>query len=112
MSALLKRNGVYAASFYFISMFLPLILAPYAARILGADGLGEIAYAQAIFIYFQLLAGLGSGAYGQRLIAKSTKNKSSLSVAFLEIWLLKIILGIVGIFIFVVSLHCHYTIII
>ena len=23
-------------------MFLPLILAPYAARILGADGLGEI----------------------------------------------------------------------
>ena len=105
MSALLKRNGVYAASFYFISMFLPLILAPYAARILGADGLGEIAYAQAIFIYFQLLAGLGSGAYGQRLIAKSTKNNSSLSVAFLEIWLLKIILGIVGIFIFVVSIR-------
>ncbi|MDC1292413.1 oligosaccharide flippase family protein [Amylibacter sp.] len=105
MSALLKRNGVYAALFYFISMFLPLILAPYAARVLGADGLGEIAYAQAIFIYFQLLSGLGSGAFGQRLIAKSAKNKSSLSVAFLEIWLLKMILGIIGIFIFVISIR-------
>ena len=81
------------------------MLAPYAARVLGAGGLGEVAYAQAIFIYFQLLSGLGSGTYGQRLIAKSSKNKSSLSLAFLEIWVLKITLGIAGIIIFVIAIH-------
>jgi O-antigen/teichoic acid export membrane protein len=105
LSALVKKNGIYAALFYFVSMLLPLILAPYAVRVLGANSIGEISYAQAIFIYFQLLAGLGSATYGQRLIAKSLKNRVTLSKAFLEIWLLKIILGLLGIIVFIVSIN-------
>ena len=105
MQSLLKKNGIYSSAYYLFSIALPLVLAPYASRILGLNGVGEIAYAQAIFIYFQLLAGLGSGTYGQRLVAQKCLNKQDLSLAFLEIWLLKIVLGLIGIVIFVTAIE-------
>lgn len=105
MQSLLKKNGIYSSAYYLISIALPLVLAPYASRILGVNGIGEVAYAQAIFIYFQLLAGLGSGTYGQRLVAQKSLKKRDLSLAFLEIWLLKIVLGFTGIIIFVFAIE-------
>lgn len=94
-----KKNSVYVSANQVFNLLIPLIIAPYASRVLGPIGLGEVAYAQAIYIYFQLIAGLGSGTYGQRLIAQSSNNESR-SLAFLEIWFLKIILGIIGILTF------------
>lgn len=102
---MLKKNGLYASAYYLVSLLLPLALAPYASRVLGATGVGEVAYAQAIFIYFQLLAGLGSGTYGQRLIAQKVDEKKALSLAFFEVWVLKVILGLVGIVIFVSAIN-------
>ena len=100
MNSNIKINSIYVTIFQVFNLLIPLIIAPYAARVLGPIGLGEIAYAKAIYIYFQLLVGLGSGIYGQRLIARSKDDYKSISIAFLELWFLRVLLAITGILIF------------
>ena len=101
----IKKNGLYVGFFNGFSLLLPLILAPYASRILGPVGFGEIAYVQSMFIYFQLLSNLGAASYGQRLVAKVADDKQLLSVAFVEICVLKLVLGVLGIIVFLSSIH-------
>ena len=79
-----------------ISIVLPLITAPYVSRRLGVVGIGNISFTQAIFVYFNLLAAMGTGTYAQRLIASKQDNPISLDAAFWEIVVLKGFLTIIA----------------
>ena len=69
--------------FYFLkqlmSIIFPIISYPYAARVLGVDGIGKVDYANSIITYFVLLAGLGIGNYAIREGAKIRDDKEKLN---------------------------------
>jgi len=72
-----KKNYLYNLSYQILLLFFPLITIPYAARILGAEGIGTFAFTNSIVQYFVLFANLGISTYALREIAK-VKNRINL----------------------------------
>lgn len=94
--ASLKTNTIYNIVYQVVCMIVPLFTAPYISRVLGAEGVGNISYTQAIFVYFNLMASLGTGTYAQRLIASKAENRDKISREFWNIVSLKVILALIG----------------
>jgi O-antigen/teichoic acid export membrane protein len=100
MSSKLKINAIYNAFYQIVLFVSPIIVSPYVSRVFGPEGIGAISFSQSIFIFFNLLGSLGSGTYGQRLIASSRNNSEDLTKSFWEIVILKIFLSITSIIIY------------
>lgn len=62
----IKRNYVYHTLFQILSLLIPLITAPYIARVLQRTGVGLYSYANSIATFFSLVALLGISSYGLR----------------------------------------------
>ena len=87
----IKKNYIYNTFYKVLTIITPLITAPYAARVFGADGVGIQSYVGSILAYFVLLAGLGTVSYGQREVAMYRDDKQKSSQVFWEIETLAII---------------------
>lgn len=96
-----KLNGLYVGFYQIFALAFPLILAPYLGRVLGAEGLGQVAFAQAIAGLFLFLAGLGTGVYGQRLIAQHLGNREDLTRCFFEMVILRFVTTSVALIFFI-----------
>lgn len=71
----LLSNFIYNSIYQVITVLFPLITTPYLARVLLADGLGKINYAQNIVTWFLVFAQLGIPRYGIREVAKVSYDK-------------------------------------
>ena len=80
-----KRNLVYQISYQVISLLVPLFLAPYTARVLGADRMGMYSYTYTAAYFFSIFSMLGIGNHGQRQIAACQNDKERISAEFWNI---------------------------
>lgn len=92
----IKGNFIYNIIFQIITLIVPFITAPYVARVLGANNIGQYSYASALVSYFSVLAILGSSMYGQRCIAFHRDDKEKLSQTFWNIFIFRCITSAVG----------------
>ena len=90
-----KRNFIYNLIYQMLILVIPLVTAPYLARVVGAKGVGIYSYTYSIVYYFMLLTLLGVNNYGNRSIAKARDNKEKLSKTFWSIYLLQLFMGII-----------------
>lgn len=88
----LKKNFIYNVMYQILILILPLITAPYIARVLGAERIGIYSYTYSIVYYFMLIAMLGINNYGNREIAKVRDNKEKLDKTFTSIYMLQVIM--------------------
>lgn len=93
-----KKNFVYNILYQILVLIIPLITAPYIARVIGAEGTGIRSYTYSIAYYFMLVTKLGVNNYGNRSIAKVRDDKQSLSVTFWSIYSFQLIMGIAMLF--------------
>ena len=82
----LKINFIYNIGYQILAVILPLITAPYIARVLGAANGGIFSKTQAFAHYFLLFAMLGVNNYGNRAIARVHDSREQRSVTFWEIY--------------------------
>lgn len=75
----------------FIVAVCPLIIFPYASRILGDEGIGKVQFIQSIATYFQLFATFGIASYGIREGAKIRDDYESLGKLVSELVVLNCI---------------------
>ena len=87
----LKTNFVLSTGYRVLALILPLITAPYTARVLGADGIGAYSYTHSYLMYFSIFAALGTVSYGSREIARHRNDRAARSQLFWEIAILTII---------------------
>lgn len=87
----LKVNFVFNLLSQVVTLFLPLITAPYIARVLHEEGVGQFSYATSIITYFTLFANLGFDIYGQRQIARFQDDIEKKSKIFWEIFIVRTI---------------------
>ena len=85
-----KKNFIYNIIYQVLILIIPLITAPYLARVVGADGVGTYSYTYSIVYYFMLFTLLGVNNYGNRSIAKVRDNKEELSKTFWGIYTLQL----------------------
>lgn len=79
------KNYLYNIGLNLLTMLFPLITFPYATRVIGAGGIGKVAFANSISNYFLMFAGLGISTYAIREIAKARDNKEKTDKIFSEI---------------------------
>lgn len=91
----LKKNIGYQTIYQVLITALPLITAPYLARILGASQQGVYSFNNSIVSYFTLFAMLGISNHGTRCIADSGDNIEKRSTAFWNLYALQIVTSIV-----------------
>ncbi len=91
MKRSLKKNFILNLIVQILNVIVPLITAPYLARVLHEEGNGIYSYSYSIITYFILLANLGINIYGQREIARCRNDQDSLNRTFTELVVLKII---------------------
>lgn len=99
-----KKNFIYNVMYQILVMILPLITAPYIARVLGTEGVGIYSYTYSIVYYFVLFAMLGLNNYGNRQIAKNSNNKNELSKTFWSIYCMQLVTSLVMITAYIIYL--------
>ena len=88
----IKTNFIYQFMYQILTMILPLITAPYIARVLGAENVGVYAYTYAIVNYFVIFAMLGLTNHGSRVIAKAKGNPDELNSAYSNLLALHVLI--------------------
>ena len=81
----LKKNFLYQTLYQVLIVILPLITAPYVARVLGVDNSGIYSFTHTIANYFFVFGMLGLEQYGNRSIAKVRDNQDELNRVFSEL---------------------------
>ena len=105
-------NFVYQLTYQVLLVIIPLVTAPYIARVLGPENNGIYTYTFTVVNYFVVFAALGIEAYGNRLIAKSkNSDQQTLDKAFSSVFWMHIIVACVvstGYFVYVVFFADQY----
>lgn len=100
----LKKNFVYNIVYQILIIILPLITAPYIARVLGAENVGIYSYTYSIAYYFSIFAMLGISNHGNRMIASTKKNRDKMSVTFWSIYAVQFFTFVISIIAYVIYL--------
>lgn len=90
-----KKNYLYQVSYELLAILIPLITAPYVARVLGADKLGIFTYTFAIASVYFVVARLGIVNHGSRSIAAEQDDKDERSRVFWEIYAVQFIAAVI-----------------
>lgn len=85
-------NYIYNVLYQLLAFILPLVTAPYIARVLGPEKIGCYSYSQACAYYFVILSMLGVNNYGNRSIAKVRNNQEELRTTFWNIYAIQFVL--------------------
>lgn len=83
-----KKNFAYSMLYQILDIVVPIIMAPYLSRVLGADMVGVQSYTASVQTYFLLVAALGTQSYGTREISRNRDNIKVCSKLFWEIGLM------------------------
>ena len=97
----IRKNYIYNVCYQIMLLLTPVITAPYLARVLGADGVGVVSFAESIVSYFVLFASFGMTTYGQREISYVQDNKEKRTIVFWETVILEVITSIIALGIYI-----------
>lgn len=91
-----KRNFLYQFIYQFIILIIPLIVSPYLTRTLGSEPLGIYTYTNSIAYYFVLVAMMGIGKHGQRIIAERKSDELALRKTFWSLFTFHVLVSILA----------------
>ena len=95
----LKKNYLYNLAYTLFNTILPLITAPYLARVVGKNNVGIYGYFYSIAYMFYIGAKLGLNNYGTREISKA-RERGNLDETFSSIFYQQIITALVAIIVY------------
>ena len=100
-----RKNFVLSMAYQVLVVILPMITAPYVARVLGADKNGIYSFTASYQTYFSMFAALGTVSYGSREIARNRKNRAVRSKLFWEIELMTVFTSTLSIIAFIAFIY-------
>ena len=99
-----KKNIVFNTIVQILTYAIPLITAPYTARVLTPAGVGTFSYANSIVSYFSLVIAFGFMDYGIKRIAESKEDIEQNRSVFWSIFFSRILLFLAVISIYFILL--------
>lgn len=88
-----KNNFFYQFIYQFIILVIPLVVSPYLTRTLESEALGIYTYTYSIAYYFVLVAMMGIGKHGQRIIAERKSDEKALRKTFWGLYFLHMVVS-------------------
>ncbi|MDO5131718.1 MAG: flippase [Eubacteriales bacterium] len=101
----IKLNFVLSMAYQILIVILPLLTAPYLARVLGAAKSGIYSFTASYQTYFSMFAALGTVTYGAREIARNRADRAVRSRLFWEIELMTVVTSTLSILAFIVFIY-------
>lgn len=106
----IAKNYIYNCAYQIFVLFVPLVLSPYLARVLGADNLGIYSYVYSTCTIVSTVSMLGTYNYGVRQIACCRDNDAQRRELYWELFWLRLILGALGVFAYlIIAFVSEYT---
>lgn len=96
MSKSILRNAIYKALLNIFNIVIPLIIGPYANRVLGPTLVGRVNGVDAIYGYFLIFAAFGIYNYGLREISRIRDDKEKVSKLFTNLFIIGLITNIIA----------------
>lgn len=90
----LKKNLLINVSYQLLVVVIPLIVAPYVSRTVGAEGVGVYSYTYNFAYCFALVGMLGVANYGSRTIAAVGEDPQQRSRHFWNIWSIQLLFSL------------------
>lgn len=100
----LRFNYILSVTINLVSYVFPLITYPYATRILGAEGIGKVSFAETVASYFILFSTLGIPTYGIRACAAVRDKSMELAKVTKELIVISLVMTTVSLCIFLVAI--------
>lgn len=98
----IKKNYIFNLSYQILLLIAPLITTPYVSRVLGADGIGTVSYAESIVSYYVLFATMGITTYGQREVSYVQQSVEKRSAVFWNTKILEFVTSSVMLIVYVI----------
>lgn len=98
------KNVLYKTLLNVFNIIVPIIIGPYAYRIMGPNLIGRISYAESIYTYFLIFASFGIYNYGLREVSRIRNDKLQVSSLFSSLFVISVAVNLIvtlGYFIFV-----------
>ena len=90
-----KYNFIMNSILKMSSFVFPMITFPYITRILGADAIGKVNFANALTGYFSMAAMLGIPTYGIRICAQCRDDRNKLAQIVQELLIINIVMTVI-----------------
>ena len=90
------KNYIFNLTYQIVVLLVPLITAPYLARVLGPEGTGIYSYVNSLTVLICTIVMMGIYNYGNRQIAYVRDEHDKLSEVFWQIISERIIIAIIG----------------
>lgn len=103
----IKKNYIYNLFYQILTLITPLITTPYISRILGADNIGMVSYAESIVSYFTLFATMGIPTYGQREVSYTQDSIEKRSLVFWNTKILGLFTSGISLILYLVFVFCQ-----
>lgn len=100
----LKINALLSIINSFLTMGFSLLTYPYVARVLQADNLGKVNYANSIVSYFTLIATLGFSTYAVREGSRFRENNEKINRFSSEIFTLNLCTVVIAYVLLIISI--------
>ncbi|MCD7813096.1 MAG: flippase [Lachnospiraceae bacterium] len=105
----LTKNYIYNSAYQLLAVLIPLLTTPYLTRTLGTNSLGIDSYVLSVVQLAEVLGTLGTNTYANREIAYVRDDREKLTKTFLEIFLLRLVLCVLVVFVYVgIALRSEY----
>lgn len=104
----IKLNYIYNLIYEILVILIPLVTTPYILKTLSVEGIGTYSYTYSIVVYFTVFAVLGTKSYAIRRIAEKQEDKKKTTVAFWDVFLLRLITSSISISVYYAYV-CFYA---
>lgn len=108
MAKSIKKNYILNLVYQIMLVVTPLITIPYLSRVLNADCIGEVSFAESIVSFFVLFANLGIGTYGQREISYYQDDRVKRSEVFWNTFILKLITSGFAFLVYLITIFIYF----
>ena len=98
-------NFAYLSILQIVGYIIPLFTLPYLARVLGVEGFGKIAFANAIVVWLQTIADWGFNFTSTRDVARYKHNRRVISYIFSIVLWSRMFLTIISFFILLSAIY-------
>lgn len=105
MSIDLKKNFLYNVLLTISGYIFPFLTFPYISRILGAENVGLVNFAQSIIDYFILFSSLGVSVIGLREIAQCNEDKEKRDSVFSKLLSIHFTLSLILLIVYIAAVY-------
>lgn len=95
MKKSITRNAIYKILLNVFNIIVPIIIGPYAYRVLGPEYMGRVTYTESIYTYFFIFAAFGIYQYGLREVSRIRDNKEKTRKLFTSLLVIGVISNLV-----------------